>query len=136
MLFTGDIHQEAERTLLTTAPNLKSTILKVPHHGSSTSSSLAFLKQVQPEIAIMNLGFKNIFHLPSRKVLKRYQDQGCNIFRTDQDGAITIETDGSDIHIKTFLRRENRTPTTQNTPYSAVNYKLTHYLGSKHITGY
>ncbi len=106
MLFTGDIYQEAERELINTTPNLKSTILKVPHHGSSTSSSLAFLKQVQPEIAIMNLGFKNIFHLPSRKVLKRYQDQGCQIFRTDQDGAITIETDGSEIRIKTFLKHE------------------------------
>ncbi|MCK5257274.1 MAG: DNA internalization-related competence protein ComEC/Rec2, partial [Deltaproteobacteria bacterium] len=106
MLFTGDIYQEAERELINTTPNLASTILKVPHHGSSTSSSPAFLKQVQPEFAIMNLGFKNIFHLPSRKVLKRYQDQGCQIFRTDQDGAITIETDGSEIRIKTFLKHE------------------------------
>jgi competence protein ComEC len=106
ILFTGDIYQEAERELINTTPNLKSTILKVPHHGSSTSSSPAFLKQVQPEFAIMNLGFKNIFHLPSRKVLKRYQDQGCQIFRTDQDGAITIETDGSEIRIKTFLKHE------------------------------
>ena len=112
MLFTGDIHQEAERTLITTAPNLKSTILKVPHHGSSTSSSLAFLKQVQPEVAIMNLGFKNVFHLPSRKVLKRYQDQGCQIFRTDQDGAITIETDGLSYRIKTFIRRKNEESST------------------------
>lgn len=103
MLFTGDIDQEAERELINTAPNLKSTILKVPHHGSSTSSSSAFLRQVQPQIALFNLGFKNIFHLPSKKVVKRYQDQGCQILRTDQDGAITIETDGSSIHIKTFL---------------------------------
>ena len=106
MLFTGDIYQEAERELINTTPNLASTILKVPHHGSSTSSSPAFLKQVQPEVVIMNLGFKNIFHLPSRKVLKRYQNQGCQIFRTDQDGAITIETDGSEIRIKTFLKHE------------------------------
>jgi len=108
MLFTGDIYREAERELINTAPNLKSTILKVPHHGSATSSSLGFIKQVQPQIAIFSLGFKNIFHLPSRKVIKRFQNQGCQIFRTDQDGAITIETDGSDIRIKTFLRREDR----------------------------
>lgn len=114
MLFTGDIYQEAERELINTAPNLKSTILKVPHHGSKTSSSLEFIKQVQPKIAIFNLGFKNTFHLPSKKVIKRYQDQGCQIFRTDQDGAIIIETDGSDICIKTFLKREDAASSIKN----------------------
>lgn len=104
MLFTGDISQEAERELVNMVPNLKSNILKVPHHGSATSSSPEFLKQVQPQIAIFNVGFKNIFHLPSSKIIKRYQEQGCQIFRTDQDGAITIETDGSGIRIKTFLK--------------------------------
>jgi len=107
MLFTGDIYREAERELINTAANLKSTILKVPHHGSKTSSSLEFINQVQPQIAIFSLGFKNIFHLPSKKVIKRYQDQGCQIFRTDQNGAITIETDGSDINTKTFLKHKN-----------------------------
>jgi len=107
MLFTGDIYREAERELINTAPNLKSTILKVPHHGSRTSSSLSFLKQVQPQIAIVSLGFQNIFHLPNRKIIKRYQDQDCQIFRTDQDGAISIATDGSDIHIKTFMENED-----------------------------
>lgn len=114
MLLTGDIHQEAERELISTASNLKTTILKVPHHGSSTSSSLNFIKQVQPRIALLSLGFKNIFHLPSNKVIKRYQDQGCQILRTDQDGAITIETDGSDIRIKTFLEREETAISTKN----------------------
>ena len=106
MLFTGDIQQKAEKKLINTAPNLKSTILKVPHHGSKTSSSLPFLKKVQPKIALFSLGAKNIFHLPSRKIIERYQEQECNIFRTDQDGAITIVTDGSDIRIKTMLRPE------------------------------
>jgi len=106
MLFTGDISREAERELITTAPDLKSTILKVPHHGSATSSSLPFLKQVQPQIAIFSLGFQNIFNFPSKKVFERYQDMGSQILRTDQDGAITIETDGSHILIKTFPGRE------------------------------
>jgi competence protein ComEC len=89
-----------------TVPCLKSTILKVPHHGSATSSSSAFLKAVQPEIALLSLGYENIFHLPHPDILKRYHDQGCQLYRTDQDGAITIETDGTCITIKTFLDHE------------------------------
>jgi competence protein ComEC len=103
LLLTGDISREVERDLIQTVPYLKSTILKVPHHGSATSSSSAFLKQVQPEIALLSLGYANIFHLPHPDVLKRYHDQGCQLYRTDRDGAITIESDGSSIRIKTFL---------------------------------
>lgn len=107
MLFTGDIYQEVERELIHTENNLRSTILKVPHHGSATSSSLPFLKKVQPQIALFNVGFENIFNLPSHKILERYKKENCQIFRTDQDGAITIETDGSCINIKTFLDNED-----------------------------
>ena len=64
LLLTGDISREVERDLMQTAPCLKSTILKVPHHGSATSSSSAFLKAVQPEIALLSLGYENSFHLP------------------------------------------------------------------------
>ena len=103
LLFTGDISREVERDLIETVPRLKSTILKVPHHGSATSSSSAFLKEVQPEIALLSLGHGNIFHLPHPDVIKRYHDQGCQIYRTDQDGAILMESDGSFIRIKTFL---------------------------------
>jgi len=106
MLFTGDISREAEREIVTTTPDIKCTILKVPHHGSATSSSLSFLKKVQPQIAVFSLGFQNIFNLPSKEIIERYQDMGSHIFRTDQDGAITIDTDGSNVLIKTFFGRE------------------------------
>ena len=62
MLFTGDIYQEVERELIDAGNDLKSTILKVPHHGSATSSSLPFLEKVQPQIALFNAGFSNIFN--------------------------------------------------------------------------
>jgi competence protein ComEC len=104
LLLTGDISREVERDLMQTVPSLKSTILKVPHHGSATSSSSAFLKQVQPEIALVSLGYANIFHLPHPDILKRYHDQGCQLYRTDRDGAITIESDGFFNRTKTFLK--------------------------------
>lgn len=105
VLLTGDISREVERDLIGTVPSLKSTILKVPHHGSATSSSPAFLKEVQPEIALLSVGFENSFRLPNTAVLERYRDQGCNLLRTDLDGAIILETDGSSISLTTFLKR-------------------------------
>ncbi len=107
ILFTGDICESAERDLLKNSSILKSTILKVPHHGSKTSSSLPFLRAVDPSIAILSVGHKNIFRLPNPTILKRYRDQGCKLLRTDRDGAISIETDGSAVGIKTFLKWED-----------------------------
>jgi competence protein ComEC len=104
ILFTGDICEAAERDLLKNSSNLKSTILKVPHHGSKTSSSLPFLRAVDPSIAILSVGHNNIFRLPNPAILKRYQDRGCKLLRTDRDGAISIETDGSTVRIETFLK--------------------------------
>jgi competence protein ComEC len=103
ILFTGDIYESAEGELMERNQNLESTILKVPHHGSKTSSSLPFLKAVRPSIAILSVGYNNLFRLPNPNVIKRYQDQGCKLLRTDRDGAISIETDGSTIRLKTFL---------------------------------
>jgi competence protein ComEC len=104
ILLTGDICEAAEKVLLKKNPLLKSTILKVPHHGSKTSSSLPFLKAVDPSIAILSVGYKNIFRLPNPAVIKRYRNQGCKLLRTDRDGAISIETDGSSIRLETFLK--------------------------------
>jgi competence protein ComEC len=104
ILFTGDICEAAERDLLKNPSALKSTILKVPHHGSKTSSSLSFLKAVDPSIAILSIGYNNIFRLPNLAVIKRYQNRRCKLLRTDRDGAISIETDGSAINIETFLK--------------------------------
>ena len=104
VLFTGDIYKAAERELMGRILNLESTILKIPHHGSATSSSLPFLKSVRPSIALLSVGFENSFHLPNPTVLKRYEEQGCKLLRTDRDGAISIETDGSAIRLATFLQ--------------------------------
>ena len=104
ILFTGDICEAAERDLLKNPSHLKSTILKVPHHGSKTSSSLPFLKAVDPSIAMLSVGYNNLFRLPNVAILKRYLSQGCKLLRTDRDGAISVETDGSAIRIETFLK--------------------------------
>ncbi|HLB05332.1 MAG TPA: DNA internalization-related competence protein ComEC/Rec2, partial [Thermodesulfobacteriota bacterium] len=94
-LFTGDIEKEAEYALLSKGDELKSTILKVPHHGSLTSSTVEFLNKVRPGKAVFSVGYNNRFGFPKEAVLKRYEYLGTDIYRTDRDGAITASTDGA-----------------------------------------
>ncbi|MBI4040791.1 MAG: DNA internalization-related competence protein ComEC/Rec2 [Deltaproteobacteria bacterium] len=89
ILFTGDIETAVENELRDGA--LQSTILKVPHHGSKTSSSLLFLKKVKPKLAVISAGFHNLYHHPHRAVLKRYQALGIPIWRTDLQGTLTLD---------------------------------------------
>ncbi len=104
IIFTGDIEKDAEKFLLGQgfSPALKSTIIKVPHHGSSSSSIEEFIKAVNPEAAVFSVGYNNQFHHPNKKVLKRYKDAGAKIYRTDMDGMIQIESDGRGYSVKTY----------------------------------
>jgi len=103
-LFAGDIMAEAEQELVDLAgADLACDVLLVPHHGSRTSSSQPFLLSVQPEVAVFSAGWKNRFRFPHATVLAAYEKIGCRIFRTDQNGAIMIKTDGNRLQVKPFL---------------------------------
>jgi competence protein ComEC len=106
VLLTGDIGKEAEERILRKGYLLKSDVLKIPHHGSSSSSSPLFLERVKPTYAILSVGERNIGRLPHPEVLKRYQQLGSRILRTDKHGAIIVITNGENIEIKTFLKSE------------------------------
>jgi competence protein ComEC len=69
-------------------------VLKVPHHGSLTSSSDAWVEAVRPTLAIVSAGRSNHFGHPAPEVLERYRAIGARIFRTDRDGAVHVNTDG------------------------------------------
>ena len=101
-LFTGDIEKEAETRLLRDDKKLGAHVLKVPHHGSKTSSTYYFVEEVSPQYAIFPLGYKNIFRFPSKRVVRRYENRGCQILRTDLDGAITVISDGKQLQVKTY----------------------------------
>ena len=94
ILFTGDIGRKVELKLVESGKDLGAEVLKVPHHGSKTSSSAEFLDAVCPEAAIFSLGQRNRYRFPSKMVVERYRERGCNILRTDQLGAIQLRTDG------------------------------------------
>lgn len=92
-LLTGDMQAEAENHLLQFCPErLKADVLKVPHHGSATSSTPAFLKAVSPAYAVFNV-FAGSQSLPNTEVLERYRSAGIGIYRTDQNGSITFSYD-------------------------------------------
>jgi competence protein ComEC len=90
MVFTGDIGTGGEQDLIRTMPGLNADIIKVPHHGSKSSSSDAFVSHVRPEVAIVTVGRGNPYHHPSDEVLARYERIGAGICRTDLDGEVTI----------------------------------------------
>lgn len=95
VLFTGDISKNAEARLIAYGQDLRSEILKVPHHGSRTSSSAPFLDAVQPLGAIFSLGRNNRYNFPHADVVERYQARGSLQWRTDEAAAITLRTDGT-----------------------------------------
>lgn len=91
--FTGDIEEISEKAILKRYKDLdtlKSTILKVAHHGSKSSSIEEFLNNVKPKIALIGVGKNNTFGHPNGSVLKRIEEEGCKIYRTDENGEITI----------------------------------------------
>ncbi len=90
-LFMGDaeVKSEQEITLDPTAD-----VIKVGHHGSDTSSSLSFLKRVNPKYAIIMVGKDNQYHHPYQNIINRYQNLGATIYRTDLSGTIICKSDG------------------------------------------
>ena len=94
ILFTGDIEKLAEDVILRKYRNskvLESTILKVAHHGSNSSTSPKWLEEVRPKIALIGVGEKNSFGHPNKEVLERLKHQGVQIYRTDRNGEIIFK---------------------------------------------
>ncbi|MBF0226284.1 MAG: DNA internalization-related competence protein ComEC/Rec2 [Desulfobacterales bacterium] len=104
ILFSGDILADTEKKLVSGSQKefLKSTVLIAPHHGSKTSSTDAFVNIVRPEYVIISVGWKNRFKLPHKTVLKKYENIGAKVFRTDLDGAVVIKVNSQGIEVKPF----------------------------------
>jgi len=105
ILFTGDIESAGERAMLESRHDLHSTILKVPHHGSATSSTATFIAAVHPEAAVISDGYLNHFHFPALAVLSRYAEGGVKLLRTDVDGAVIIDATPARMTIQTRRTR-------------------------------
>jgi competence protein ComEC len=93
VLFPGDLEADGEGELAgrrDVGQRVDADVLKVPHHGSRTSSSDDLLGAVRPSLAVMSLGWRNRFHFPAPEVLARYARRGVSVLRTDRDGAVTV----------------------------------------------
>jgi len=99
-LFSGDAYKEIERRLIEGEVDLDSDVLKVGHHGSKTSTSEEFLKEILPEIAVISVGKENAYGHPHQEVLEILSKYGIRILRTDIDGDIKFISDGRTLKIK------------------------------------
>jgi competence protein ComEC len=90
LLLTGDIEAEAERRLTAAPGRLRASVVVVPHHGSATSSSAAFVAAVAPELAVVSAGYANRWGFPKPAVRRRWLDAGARVIVTGEAGAVTI----------------------------------------------
>ena len=96
-LFTGDAEEEVERMLLEQNVDLLATVLKVGHHGSSSSTSYWFLNEVMPRYAVISVGRDNSYGHPDERVLSRLRDANVTVFRTDEIGDVICTSDGKTV---------------------------------------
>jgi competence protein ComEC len=99
VVLPGDIGAEAERGLPTRFGPSAFRVLKIPHHGSATSSTREFVSALRPRIAILMAGASTKV---SDDVLRRYAEIGAVVYRTDVHGAVTVESDGRRLTVSTF----------------------------------
>src|SRR5262249_26189642 len=100
VLLTGA--REAERSLIASAPDaLPADVLKVPHHGSRSSSTAPFVAAVRPRVAVISVGADNRYRLPAPDVEARYRAHGVCVLRTDRCGAVTLVSDGRRLDVTT-----------------------------------
>ncbi|MDR7416880.1 MAG: DNA internalization-related competence protein ComEC/Rec2 [Armatimonadota bacterium] len=105
VLLPGDVEGNAEAALVRSGEDLRADVLKVPHQGSRTSSTEEFLREVAPRFAVLSVGARNPFGHPHPQVLRRYAGLGVRVYRTDEDGAVTVITDGRRLWVETTRSR-------------------------------
>jgi len=102
LLFAGDIDNRDERALQTRAQELRSNVIKIPRHGSATASGEEFVAAVRPGLAILSSSGRGVGAAKQDQILDRYRSVGAEVLRTDEDGAIIIETDGSTLRYEGY----------------------------------
>lgn len=109
VLLPGDIEKKSERQLLSReAGRLSATVLVAPHHGSKTSSTQAFIREVDPRLVIFTVGYRNRFGHPKDEVMERYRMLGSRLLRSDYDGAILLRFANNHVAVETWRERRRR----------------------------
>nr|WP_294670496.1 MBL fold metallo-hydrolase [uncultured Ruminococcus sp.] len=100
-LFTGDAEKLVEDEILESNYNIKADVLKVGHHGSSTSSSEKFLNKVSPKYAVISCGVNNEYGHPHKETLEKLKERNIKTYRTDLEGTVVAQSDGKEIRFST-----------------------------------
>jgi competence protein ComEC len=104
IMLAGDIEQAAEDFLVASGVDLRADLLKVPHHGSRTSSTEAFIDAVNPRYAVISVGERSRFGHPHATVVKRYLAKDVTLFQAGRDGMVTVLTDGLTLDLRTYRK--------------------------------
>jgi competence protein ComEC len=115
ILLTGDIEKSGENRLSATGNALGADVVKVPHHGSRSSSTLPFVAAAKAQFAIISVGQTSIFGHPHAEIIERWQASGAQVFTTGKCGTITVTTDGTDLNVTGMQNR-----TSQGSPCRAA----------------
>jgi competence protein ComEC len=107
IVLTGDVGREVEKAIGAAISPAPLRVLKIPHHGSLTSSSRDFVNALRPQVAVVSAGRSNHFGHPVPEVFDRYRAVGTEIFRTDREGAVRVDSDGYSLQVDTFTGREH-----------------------------
>jgi competence protein ComEC len=115
-LFEGDASSRAEGDMLAAKVVPDADVLKVGHHGSSSSTSSGFLKVVSPSTAIISVGAGNDYGHPAQSTLDRLASAGAKVYRTDKNGTISVSTDGSALDVAPERQGSDSTAVAPATP--------------------
>jgi competence protein ComEC len=104
ILMTGDVEKEGEVAMLNAKSDLRSDVVKVPHHGSRTSSTENFVAATHPRLAVISVGLTSMFGHPNKEVVERWRASGAEVLTTGRRGTITLTTDGRNLTVDSFVR--------------------------------
>ena len=128
-LFTGDAERTAEADILDAGYDLSATVLKVGHHGSDTSTSYPFLREIMPEYAVIQVGKGNSYGHPTEDTLSKLRDADVKVYRNDLQGTIICTSDGETVSFSTEKNESVQTnPTVTATPEPN---NVGEYIGNK-----
>jgi len=102
ILLTGDLQREGEEDLLKSGKIGPAAVMKIPHHGSDTSSTPEWVNAVCPRVGLIGVGRNNRFRFPREEVVQRYEAIGTRLFRTDEDGEVNLRWDGKKLEATNF----------------------------------
>ena len=131
-LFTGDAERTAEADILDAGYDLSATVLKVGHHGSDTSTSYPFLREVMPEYAVIQVGKDNSYGHPTEDTLSRLRDADVKVYRNDLQGTVICTSDGKSVTFSTEKNESVQTnPTVTTIPDADERGDIGEYIGNK-----